>query len=48
VDAWALCDLQNDPDETVNLYEKPEHQSTVAALKAGRARWRKELGDTRD
>jgi hypothetical protein len=43
-----LFDLQSDPDETVNLYAKPEHQATVTALKTDLARLRKEVGDTKD
>ncbi len=48
VDAWELFDLRSDPDETVNLHEKPDRQATVTALKAELARLRKELGDTKD
>lgn len=31
---FELYDLQNDPDETVNLAGKPEHEETVETLKA--------------
>ncbi len=32
-DEWALYDLQNDPNEMVNLVGKPEHAALVAQLK---------------
>jgi len=43
VDDWELFDLQSDPDEQVNLYNKPEAQNVVAELKTELDRLRKEL-----
>src|SRR3546814_2528013 len=32
-DEWALYDLENDPDEMVNLVDDPKHAGLVARLK---------------
>jgi len=46
VDEWELFDLQTDPGEMVNLYNRPESQSAVAELKTQLERLRQELKDT--
>jgi arylsulfatase A-like enzyme len=45
VDEWELFDLQTDPDELVNIYNKPEYQDVVAELKTQLERLRQELKD---
>jgi arylsulfatase A-like enzyme len=42
---WELYDLQNDPNETENLYGRPEYADTTARLKERTAELRKETGD---
>lgn len=44
-DEWALYDLQNDPDEMVNLVDKPEHTALVAQLKQRIGQLRAQTGD---
>ena len=34
IDEWELFDLQNDPDELINLYDQPEQTRRVEQLKA--------------
>ena len=43
--AWELYDLQEDPGETVNLYDSPEHQKLVVELKKQLAETRQRVGD---
>jgi arylsulfatase A-like enzyme len=45
VDDWELFDLQTDPDEMVNLYRDPGHQSRIVDLKLRLDRLRNELRD---
>lgn len=40
-----LYDTENDPDEVVNLADKPEHQETLRRLRAAHEKWVKETGD---
>jgi len=40
-----LFDLKNDPGETTNLAELPEHKETIARLTALIKDWQQELGD---
>ena len=42
---WELYDLQNDPDETVNLAYRREHAATMATLRTRLDALRRELGD---
>ncbi len=44
-DQWEMYDLASDPDELRNLYHDPAQQQTVAQLKAGLYRLKKELKD---
>lgn len=44
-DEWALYDLKNDPDELVNLADRPEQAGRVAELKARLLALRTETGD---
>ncbi len=41
-------DLETDPHETVNLADEPRLAATLAELRGELARWRTELGDTRE
>ncbi len=41
-----LFDLKNDPHETNNLIDKPQHQAEVERLLKHLHRWQKELNDT--
>jgi len=43
---WELYDLVNDPHETKNLYDDPQHATLVAELKTRLAATRKRVGDT--
>jgi arylsulfatase A-like enzyme len=45
VDRTQLFDLQNDPDETTNLADRPEQAARVLALTALLAREQKQYGD---
>lgn len=45
VDQWELFDLQKDPQEQTNLYNRPESAKLVADLKAQLTRLRRQLGD---
>jgi arylsulfatase A-like enzyme len=45
--AYELFDLEQDPEERLNLYDKPEHRSRAAGLKARLEAMRTELGDDR-
>jgi N-acetylglucosamine-6-sulfatase len=42
---WELYDLVNDPQETRNLYDDPQHAELVAELKSRLAKTRKRVGD---
>lgn len=44
-DEWALYDLASDPDELVNLVDRPEHAGRVETLKRRLAVLRAETGD---
>lgn len=44
-DEWALYDLREDPDELVNLIDRPEHAARVAQLKQRLQALRAETGD---
>lgn len=44
--AWELYDLENDPGETVNLYDDPDHRDVVDDLKTRLAGLRERVGDT--
>lgn len=45
-DEWALYDLRNDPGETDNLVDDPQHADIVARLKRRIDTLRAETGDT--
>ena len=45
VDEWELLDLQNDPDETLNLYARPDAHPVVKELKRELDRLRTVLRD---
>ena len=47
-DEWELFDLENDPDELVNLYGDPEHVGVVATLAERLGALRTEYGDDSD
>ncbi|MGD8329390.1 MAG: sulfatase [Acidobacteriota bacterium] len=40
IDEWELFDLQDDPEEMVNLYDEPGYEAIVASLKEELARLR--------
>jgi arylsulfatase A-like enzyme len=42
---WELYDLKNDPHETQNLYDSPDHQELVVELKERLAKLRLRVGD---
>ncbi|QDV45330.1 Arylsulfatase [Stieleria neptunia] len=42
---WELYDLVNDPQETRNLYDDPEHAELAAKLKSQLAETRRRVGD---
>jgi arylsulfatase A-like enzyme len=46
VDEWELFDLQTDPDEWTNLYDKPAAQTIIPPLKEELNRLQRELKDT--
>jgi arylsulfatase A-like enzyme len=41
-----LFDLQTDPDETVNLVDRPEHAGQLERLQKLMAEWQARVGDT--
>jgi len=43
---WELYDMENDPDEMSNLYEKPEYAEIIAELKNKLKSLREELDET--
>ena len=45
VNVTQLFDLASDPDERVNLADRPEHAARVAALTQELRRWQQTLGD---
>ncbi|MGL4293318.1 MAG: sulfatase family protein [Bacteroidales bacterium] len=45
VDAWQLYDLEQDPNEMVNLYENPEYASVVKTLKDELKQLQKQYND---
>ena len=46
IDAWELFDLQKNPHELNNVYDKPEYADVVSQLKAELRRLRHQYGDT--
>lgn len=46
IDAWELFDLQNDPGEIHNMYDKPENAALIDSLKKELEALRKEYRDT--
>jgi len=42
---WELYDLQNDPDETTNLADRPEQAERIHQLQAKLVELRREVGD---
>ena len=42
---WEFYDLQDDPHETRNLYDDPDHQQLVLQLKERLAELRQQVGD---
>jgi len=44
-DQGELFDLNTDPDETVNLFDRPEHRDRVRAMAARLQLWQVESGD---
>ena len=46
IDAWELYDLQKDPNELNNVYDKPEYADIVKELKADLKQLRKQYGDS--
>jgi arylsulfatase A-like enzyme/uncharacterized Ntn-hydrolase superfamily protein len=45
VNVTQLFDLQEDPDELMNLATRPEHADRIKSLTAELERWQKDLGD---
>jgi arylsulfatase A-like enzyme len=45
VNVTQLFDLQNDPDELMNLAERPEQAERIKSLTADLQGWQKDLGD---
>lgn len=43
---WALYDLKEDPDERINLIDRPEHVRRIAELKQRIVQLRADTGDT--
>jgi len=46
VDEWELYDLQNDPDEMMNLYDKPEYAEIQKGLHKRLEELREQYGDS--
>jgi arylsulfatase A-like enzyme len=46
IDAWELFDLEKDPHELNNVYDKPEYAGVVKDLKAELKRLREKYRDT--
>jgi len=44
--AWELYDMKNDPQESTNLYGRPEYKDVAAKLKQQLAKLRTELNET--
>jgi N-acetylglucosamine-6-sulfatase len=44
--AWELYDMKNDPQESTNLYGRPEYDGVVKKLKQQLAKLREELNET--
>jgi uncharacterized sulfatase len=44
--AWELYDMKNDPQESTNLYGRPEYDDVVAQLKQRLAQLRTDLNET--
>jgi uncharacterized sulfatase len=44
--AWELYDMKNDPQESTNLYGRPEYAGVVKKLKQQLAKLREELNET--
>ena len=44
--AWELYDMKNDPQESTNLYGRPEYRDVVARLKQRLAQLRQNLNET--
>ena len=42
---WELFDLENDPQEMVNVYHDPANAELIGGLKSELERLQKELGD---
>ncbi|WP_430812633.1 MULTISPECIES: sulfatase family protein [unclassified Carboxylicivirga] len=47
VDVWELYDLQDDPNEMINLINSPEHQTIVNQLKVELKKLKVEFGNTK-
>jgi len=45
IDHSQLFDLQNDPDELVNLASQPEHAGTISRLRRSLGQWQGYVGD---
>ena len=45
-DQGELFDLNTDPNETVNLFDRPEQRDRVRAMAARLRLWQAESGDT--
>ncbi|HCL27300.1 MAG TPA: hypothetical protein DIC52_02555, partial [Candidatus Latescibacteria bacterium] len=46
VDQGELFDLNTDPAETTNLFDRPEHRDRVRWMAARLRLWQEEVGDT--
>jgi len=47
-ECWELYDLQSDPQERFNVYDKPEHKEIITGLKRRLEQLRREYKDTKD
>ncbi|MHC4353848.1 MAG: sulfatase family protein [Planctomycetota bacterium] len=47
-ECWELYDLQNDPQERFNIYDRPEHKDAIAGLKRRLSQLRRQYKDTKD
>ncbi|MCH8223555.1 MAG: DUF4976 domain-containing protein, partial [Chloroflexi bacterium] len=45
-DQGELYDLNSDPTETENLFDRPEHRDRIKQMAARIRRWQLEVGDT--
>lgn len=46
IDEWELFDLENDPDEMLNVYDEPSYSDLVSSMKVRLAQEKIAVGDT--